>query len=146
MALPAAIFSLDAADQEAVPPFWQRAQLLGPDGAIVRVTAQVDDGASRNCISLKRWKGYGHCLSALVPSKTRLGVASGGKIWPYGRRWGEVGVGGVRAAGWFEVFECGGAFDVLLGKPWLHSVRAVHDYETDEIRIRSGTETAVLQN
>ncbi|KAJ6623908.1 hypothetical protein B0H10DRAFT_1943684 [Mycena sp. CBHHK59/15] len=33
-ALPAAILSLDAADQETVPPFCQRAQLLGPDGAI----------------------------------------------------------------------------------------------------------------
>ncbi|KAJ6595391.1 hypothetical protein B0H10DRAFT_1960474 [Mycena sp. CBHHK59/15] len=33
-ALPTAILSLDAADQETVPPFCQRAQLLGPDGAI----------------------------------------------------------------------------------------------------------------
>ncbi|KAJ6538744.1 hypothetical protein B0H10DRAFT_1624766, partial [Mycena sp. CBHHK59/15] len=117
-------------------PFYQRAQLYGPDDSVVRVTAHVDNGAMRNCISLARWKGYGHCLSPLVPSVTRLSVASGRKIWPYGRWWGEVAVGGVRASAWFEVFECGGAFDIILGKPWLHSVRAVHNYETDEIQIR----------
>ncbi|KAJ6622146.1 hypothetical protein B0H10DRAFT_1650573, partial [Mycena sp. CBHHK59/15] len=127
-------------------PFYQRAQLLGPNNAVVRVTAQIDNGTMRNCILLARWKKYGHCLSPLVPSRTRLGVASGGKIWPHGRWWGEVGVGGVQAAAWFEVFECGGAFDVILGKPWLHSVRASHDYETDEIRIRMEEEEAVLQN
>ncbi|KAJ6527541.1 hypothetical protein B0H10DRAFT_1974282, partial [Mycena sp. CBHHK59/15] len=85
--LPAAILSLDAADQDTVAPFYQRAQLLGPNNAVVRVTAHVDNGATRNCISLARWKAYGHCLSPLVPSKTRLGVASGGKIWPYGQWW-----------------------------------------------------------
>ncbi|KAJ7764192.1 hypothetical protein DFH07DRAFT_770599 [Mycena maculata] len=144
--LPAVILSLDAVDQETIAPFYQRAQLLGPNGAVVHVTAQVDNGAMRNCMSLTRWKQYGHCLSQLVPSKTRLGVANGGKVWPYGQWWGEVSVGGVRAAAWFEVFECSGTFDVILGKPWLHSVRAIHNYETDEIRIRSKTEDAVLQN
>ncbi|KAJ7467298.1 hypothetical protein B0H11DRAFT_1732842, partial [Mycena galericulata] len=145
--LPAAILSLDVADQETVAPFYQRAQLLGADGASVRVTAHVDDGSMRNCISLARWKRYGHYLGTLlVPSMTRLGVANGGKIWPYGRWWGDVGVGRVRAAAWFEVFECGGAFDIILGKPWLHSVRAIHNYETDELRIRSATDDVVLQN
>ncbi|KAJ6535377.1 hypothetical protein DFH09DRAFT_1324998 [Mycena vulgaris] len=100
----------------------------------------------RNCISLARWKGYGHCLSPLIPSTTRLGVASGGKIWPYGRWWGEVAVGGVQAGAWFEVFECGGAFDIILGKPWLHSMRAIHNYETDEIHIRTAVQEAMLQN
>ncbi|KAJ6610779.1 hypothetical protein B0H10DRAFT_1676987, partial [Mycena sp. CBHHK59/15] len=127
-------------------PFYQRAQLLGPNNTVVRVTAQVDNGATRNCISLAWWKAYGHCLSWLVPSRMRLGVTSGGKIWPYGRWWGSVGVGRVRAAAWFEVFECGGAFDIILGKPWLHSVRVIHNYEMDEILIRSETQETVLQN
>ncbi|KAJ7216072.1 hypothetical protein GGX14DRAFT_359272 [Mycena pura] len=138
---------MDIAAQETVAPFYQRAQLLGPDNAMVRVTAHVDDGASRNCISLARWERYGHCLrSPLVPSTTRLGVANGRKIWPHGRWWGEVAVGGVRVAAWFEVFDCGGAFDVILGKPWLHSVRAIHNYETDELQIRMDTRDALLHN
>ncbi|KAJ7106324.1 hypothetical protein C8R44DRAFT_587287, partial [Mycena epipterygia] len=113
----------------------------------VRVTVHVDNGAGRNCISLARWKRYGHCLgSPLVPSPTRLGVANGRKIWPYGRWWGDVSVGGVRVTAWFEVFDSGGAFDVILGKPWLHSVRAIHTYETDELRICTDDREAVLYN
>ncbi|KAF8144043.1 hypothetical protein K438DRAFT_1462986, partial [Mycena galopus ATCC 62051] len=64
----------------------------------------------------------------------------------YGRWWGEVSVGGVSATAWFEIFECGGAFDVLLGKPWLHSVRASHDYDMDRIRICSRGKETVLSN
>ncbi|KAJ6615691.1 hypothetical protein B0H10DRAFT_2220174 [Mycena sp. CBHHK59/15] len=47
---------------------------------------------------------------------------------------------------WFDVFDCRGAFDVILGKPWLHSVRAIHNYENDEIQIRTEDEEAILQN
>ncbi|KAJ7845863.1 hypothetical protein B0H14DRAFT_2227378, partial [Mycena olivaceomarginata] len=85
----------------------------------VRLTAQVDNGALRNCMSLAQWKQYGHLLGRVRPSKTRLSVANGRKFWPYGRWWGEVSVGGVSAFAWFEIFECDGAFDILLGKPWL---------------------------
>ncbi|KAJ7866944.1 hypothetical protein B0H14DRAFT_2291338, partial [Mycena olivaceomarginata] len=79
-------------------------------------------------------------------STTRLAVANGKRIWPEGQWCGEVAVGGVRVQASFEVFDCGGAFDVILGKPWLHSVRAIHTYDTDEIRIRTETHDAVLHN
>ncbi|KAJ6506516.1 hypothetical protein C8R45DRAFT_773390, partial [Mycena sanguinolenta] len=127
-------------------PFYQRVQLVGQEGTKVRLTAQVDNGAMWNCISLARWKTYGHCLDRAIPSKTRLGVASGNKITPFGRWWGEVSVGGVSASAWFEIFECGNAFDILLGKPWLHSVRASHNYETDEISIHSQGKKTLLAN
>ncbi|KAF8125671.1 hypothetical protein K438DRAFT_1487010, partial [Mycena galopus ATCC 62051] len=64
----------------------------------------------------------------------------------YGRWWGEVSVGGVSATAWFEIFECGGAFDVLLGKPWLHTVRATHNYVTDELHICLQGRETVLSN
>jgi hypothetical protein len=60
--------------------------------------------------------------------------------------WGEVSVGGVSVFSSFEIFKCDGAFDVLLGKPWLHSVQALHNYETDEIRIQSSEHKTVLYN
>ncbi|KAJ7719060.1 hypothetical protein B0H16DRAFT_1248076, partial [Mycena metata] len=128
-------------------PFFQRAQLFGPDNTLVRVTAHVDDGSSRNCMSLERWRRYGHCLDGpLLPSPLQLRVASGKHIHPYGRWRGDVGVGSIRVEASFEVFDCEGAFDVILGKPWLHSVRAIHSYDTDEIQIRTATQKAVLQN
>lgn len=61
-ALLQAIFSLGEAGYDTVAPFYQRAQLFGPDDAIVRVSVHVDDGSSRNCMSLARWKRYGHSL------------------------------------------------------------------------------------
>ncbi|KAJ7330930.1 hypothetical protein DFH08DRAFT_708521, partial [Mycena albidolilacea] len=112
----------------------------------VRLTVQVDNGVLRNCMSLARWKQYGHLLGRALPSKTQLSVANGCKFWPYRRWWGEVSVGGVSAVISFEIFECDGAFDILLGKPWLHSVHALHNYETDEIHIRSSGCETVLYN
>ncbi|KAJ7232539.1 hypothetical protein C8J57DRAFT_1533014 [Mycena rebaudengoi] len=59
---------------------------------------------------------------------------------------GEVQVGGVRVYAWFVVFDCAGAFDVILGKPWLHMVHGIHDYGTDRIHIQADEEEATIQN
>ena len=133
-------------DEERSLPFLQRVQLAGPGEYAVRATGQVDDGAMRNCISRRRWDHYGHCLSPLEPSTTRIKVANGTTITPLGRWHGTVRVGNIGAPSWFEVFECGNAFDVILGKPWLKAVKAVHDYSTDEITITQGGETETIPN
>ncbi|KAJ7339157.1 hypothetical protein DFH08DRAFT_705160 [Mycena albidolilacea] len=117
-----------------------------PFSVKVCLTAQVDNGATRNRMSLARWKQYSHLLGRALLSKTKLSMANGCRLWPYGRWWGKVSVGGVSAFASFEIFECGNMFDILLGKSWLHSVRALHNYETDEIRIRSSGRKAVLYN
>lgn len=132
----AAIMSMTTPDKtKRSAPFLQRIQLVAPDGYPVRATGQVDDGAMRNCISKKRWEQYGHCLSPLSPSTIRISVASGQILKPIGRWHGTVRVGHVSASSWFEVFDSGGAFDVILGKPWLEQVDAVHRYRTDTLEI-----------
>ncbi|KAJ7135941.1 hypothetical protein C8R44DRAFT_869633 [Mycena epipterygia] len=146
MSLPSSILTIQNNNEQRTAPFLQRVQLLGPNGEVVCATAQVDDGAMKNCISKKRWDAYGHCLTLLAPTATRIRVASGGRVTPMGKWWGEVEVGGVRVQAWFEVFECGGVFDVILGKPWLHAVRGIHDYDADRIHIRAGTMEAVIGN
>ncbi|KAF9462483.1 hypothetical protein BDZ94DRAFT_1165954 [Collybia nuda] len=103
-------------------------QLIGVDGSTVRATGQVDDGAMRNCISKQRWDAYGHCLSALKQSKTVIGVANNAKIKSMGTWTGPVKVSNTETVSNFEVFDCQGAFDIILGKPWLWDVRAIHDY------------------
>ena len=122
-------------DNERSTPFLQRVQLLGPGNYLVCATGQVDDGAMRNCISKQRWDHYGHCLSPLEPSTMRIKVANGSRIVPVGRWYGTVRVGNVGSPSWFKVFECDGAFDVILGKRWLRAVKAIHDYSTNEITI-----------
>jgi hypothetical protein len=41
---------------------------------------------------------------------------------------GPVKVSNTEAISDFEVFDCQGAFDVILGKPWLWDIHAIHDY------------------
>jgi hypothetical protein len=133
-------------NEERSLPFLQRIQLAGPGDYTVRATGQVDDGAMRNCISKKRWENYGHCLNPLEPSTTRIRVANGSKITPMGCWTGTVKVGKVGARSSFEVFDCGDAFDVILGKPWLKAVKAKHDYSTDEITISHNGESDIISN
>ena len=100
----------------------------------------------RNCISKERWDRYGHCLSALHPSSTHIKVANGTKLKPLGKWFGTIRVGGVSAASWFKVFDSHGAFDVILGKPWLTQVKATHDYDTDQLSTTNNGATDTLSN
>jgi len=132
--LEALILSMATADPDSrTKPFLQRIQLQGPKGVIVRATGQVDDGAMRNCMSKTRWEHYGHCLELIEPSSTWIKVANDARIKSLGRWTGNVKVGGIQAESSFEIFDCKNAFDVILGKPWLKKVRAIHDYSTDTI-------------
>ena len=46
----------------------------------------------------------------------------------------------------FEIFDCKGAFDVILGKPWLREVRAQHDYVMDSITIGKDGQQETIAN
>lgn len=100
----------------------------------------------RNCISKKRWEHYGHCLTPLEPSKTWIKVANGSRIAPLGCWTGTVKVGKVSAPSSFEIFDCGNDFDVILGKPWLKAVKAIHDYSTDKITISHNGKSDIIPN
>jgi hypothetical protein len=130
------IFSIDHKHLHAkVRAFHQHVQLLNKNSYAVRATAQVDDGAMRNCIGHHIWHSYGHCLRELKPSVTQISVASGHEVPCDGTWSGEVWIGGTTSFTHFEVFDCGYAFNIILGKPWLQEVRAIHNYATDTIRI-----------
>ena len=133
-------------DNQKPKPFLQRIQLKGKSGAIVRATGQIDYGAMRNCISLRRWERYGHCLDAITKSSTVISVANATEIESMGTWTGTVQVGGTGAWSSFEIFDCKNAFDVILGKPWLKAVRAQHDYVKDEIVIGVEGEQEVITN
>jgi hypothetical protein len=76
----------------------------------------------------------------------QVGVANGTEITPIGRWFGTVKVAGIGAPSWFEVFDSHGAFDIILGKPWLQRVKAIHDYETDQITITENGNTETISN
>ncbi|KAF5325504.1 hypothetical protein D9619_009518 [Psilocybe cf. subviscida] len=124
--------------------FLQHIQLQGPKNEIVQATGQVDNGAMHNCISKLQWDRYGHCLEPLQPLSTIIRVANDAIIKSMGIWEGTVTVGGVEACSKFEVFNCGKAFDVILGKPWLKTVHALHDYNTNTIIISNDNTTTTL--
>ena len=82
----------------------------------------------------------------MEPSSTWIKVANDARIKSMGRWIGKVTVGGIEAESAFEIFDCKGAFDVILGKPWLRKVRAIHDYFTDTITIGTDTQREALIN
>ncbi|KZP10726.1 hypothetical protein FIBSPDRAFT_690952, partial [Athelia psychrophila] len=104
----------------------------------VRTTAQVDDGAMRNCIGLHIWSAYRVCLGDLTLTATSVCVANNQEVPCTGTWSGKVQIGGTASYTHFLVFDCGRAFDIILGKPWLHEVQGVHNYITDVIKIHKG--------
>ena len=55
-------------------------------------------------------------------------------------------VAGAKVTQSFEVFNSNGAFEVILGKPWLKSVQATHHYTTDEITMTIEGRTTTVTN
>jgi hypothetical protein len=70
-----------------------------------------------------------------------------GTIVPSRAVWkGDVEIAGVRAQGVFEVFDSGGGWKFLFGKPMLHGFKAIHNYETDQVDISGIGGTRTLHN
>src|SRR6266481_1172219 len=57
-----------------------------------------------------------------------------------------VDVAGTEAVQSFKVFDSNGAFQVILGKPWLSYIQAVHRYGTDQITIQAQGLTKTISN
>ena len=85
------IFLIDPKHPHAkVHAFRQHVQLLNKNSYAVHATAQVDDGAMRNCIGHHIWHSYGHCLRELKPSVMQISIASGHEVPCDGTWSGEV--------------------------------------------------------
>lgn len=71
-----------------------------------------------------------------------------GQLVPSAGIWnGEVTVGNTTHSGTFEVFDSNGTCVVLFGKPLLKTIKAVHDYDLDIVRIpNSSNNWTELQN
>src|SRR6266481_2015634 len=106
--------------------------------------AVIDGSAMKNTMCTSKWHAQKHRLTPLSPSKVTLSVADNRHIPSEGRWTGIVDVAGTEATQSFEVFNSHGAFQIILGKPWLNYVQAVHRYDTDQITFRAqGLETTI---
>lgn len=59
---------------------------------------------------------------------------------------GIICINRVRAQGEFKVFDSGGGWGFLLGKPILQAFEVVHDYKMDVITISDGKNSSEIVN
>lgn len=127
-------------------PFTHQVRFHGPQGEIVRVWANVDDGAMREVMSSATFEKVKHRLGTSQPSSQLLRVANGVIVKSEAKWKGKVEVNGIRTEVTFEVFDSGGKWDFLFGKTLLEAFKAVHDYETDTIKVSGDGGVTMLSN
>ncbi|KIJ22820.1 hypothetical protein M422DRAFT_77481, partial [Sphaerobolus stellatus SS14] len=115
--------------------YHQWVKLHGLNGEIVRTKAVVDGGAMRNMLCTRKWNEWGHRLGERETSAATMKVADNHHISSAGRWTGKTEVSGIEVEAAFEMFNSNGAFEVILGKPWLRAVKAIHHFEDDSIDI-----------
>jgi hypothetical protein len=70
-----------------------------------------------------------------------------GNIVSADAKWsGTIEINGIRAKGDFEVFNSGGGWAFLFGKPLLQSFKAEHDYKSDSITIANDFQSTIIRN
>ena len=128
-------------------PFIHWLLLHGPRGEIIRVKALFDGGAMVGAMCTSFFNKVQHrLLGQTKASKRRLRVANG-VIVPSQAVWsGVMELGGLRAEGEFEVFDSGGGWEFLFGKPLLHRFKALHDFDADTVTIRLANKSITLCN
>jgi transposase InsO family protein len=73
-------------------------------------------------------------------------MANGTIVTPQARWRGRIELGGKTVEGTFKIFDSGGAWELLFGKPLLVAFGAVHDYEKDVIVIKDHNGDAPIPN
>ncbi|KAF9001381.1 hypothetical protein BDZ89DRAFT_968546, partial [Hymenopellis radicata] len=122
--------------QEPCTPFKAMIKLKDGEGGEGLVKAFFDDGAMVAAMDTKVYEQLKPQLGGWIPTQRVLRVASG-ELIPAITAWkGTINLRGVEVTGCFEVFDSGGSWDFLFGKPLIEAFRAIHDYEEDIVYIR----------
>ena len=128
-------------------PFQHTLQILGPKGEVVRVSALFDGCAMTSAMCTTVFEKVKHRLGEWKMSVKQLWMGNG-VIVPSMAVWkGRMRLGGVTVEGEFEVFDSGGSWAFILGKPLLRSFRAKQAYWEDTVSIRNdNNKKEVLSN
>ncbi|KIJ52707.1 hypothetical protein M422DRAFT_81598, partial [Sphaerobolus stellatus SS14] len=126
--------------------YQQWIKLNGPSGEIVRARAVIDGGAMRNTMCTQKWEQWEHRLGGREDSPIMMQVADNHHIPLAGRWTGRTTVSGVNMDTKFEMFDSNGAFEIILGKLWLQTVKVVHYFKDDTIRISAVNKATMIRN
>jgi len=128
-------------------PFQQWLLLHGPQGKIVWVKAQFNGGAMVGAMCTSFFKKVQHWLQGQTKPSSRWLRMANGIIVPLQGVWkGVLELGGLRSVGEFEVFESGGSWEFLFGKPLLRCFKVLHDFSMDMVTIQVAQKSVVLHN
>ncbi|KAG2744480.1 hypothetical protein P692DRAFT_201669873, partial [Suillus brevipes Sb2] len=116
-------------------PFMQNISFEGPNGETMQVKALFNEGTMVSVMSTAVFNQVKCRLTNWEPWKKRLQM-SHRMIVPSRAKWkGSVAIVNIKTQGEFKVFDSGGGWQFLFGKPLLQAFRVVHEYETDTVRI-----------
>ena len=128
-------------------PFQHTLQLLGPQGEIIRVAALFDRCMMVSAMCTTVFDKVKHRLGKWSRSTRQLRMGNGvimplEAVW-----WGKMQLGNVSVEGEFKVFNSGGSWAFLLGKPMLWLFQAMQTYKTDMVSIyNQNNEVQMLTN
>ena len=125
-------------------PFIHMLSLEGPKGEAACIWGLSDDGALVNVICSTIFDKVKKCLGPGATSKRQLQMANG-SIIPSKMYWeGYVNLRGIGAKITFKVFNSGGNWAFLFGKPSLETFNTIHDYRNDTVFIAGiGSSTTI---
>ena len=127
-------------------PFKQLLQLKGPHGEIVHVSALFNGGAMVGAMCTSVFRAIKHRLTGWGPSRKQIRMANGIIVSSEAVWKGVMMLGGTEFEGEFEVFDSKGGWAFLFRKPLMRVARAIHNFETDIVKIRSKSGTITLTN
>lgn len=126
--------------EQTTQPFVHQLNIETGIGGPIRVWANFDDGALANAMSIAKFNTIKHRIGYYRPSSRWLRMADGNLVKPKAMWEGRMVFGS------FEVFESGGNWEFLLGKPLLTALHAIHEYTGDTVTIKNDGHSAVLKN
>ncbi|KAJ7115586.1 hypothetical protein C8R43DRAFT_827633, partial [Mycena crocata] len=127
-------------------PFMHYVTLEGPQGEKNRVFSLFDLGAMVSAMDTKIHKRIKNRLGTTGPPTKRLRMADGRIIDSVAHWDGSCEIDGVRADGGFEVFDSGGGWDFLFGKPLQAAFGVIHDVAADSVTLNAHGRSATLRN
>ncbi|QRW20470.1 Retrovirus-related Pol polyprotein from transposon opus [Rhizoctonia solani] len=116
-------------------PYQQWAYLATEEKQAVKSRSTIDAGSQANVLDAALWAANKSSLGPLKPSQTLLQVADGKASRCLGQWTGQVKLAGQAQWSSFEVFDLGGAFEVLLGKPWLTQAKATQSFINNTLHL-----------
>ncbi|KAJ3831926.1 hypothetical protein F5878DRAFT_509274, partial [Lentinula raphanica] len=105
-------------------------------GTRLRVNALVDGGAMVAAMDKCYYERVKDTIGGWERSTKRLRMANGSVVSAVAQWRGKVGLQGETVEGILQVFDSGGSWEILLGKPLLHALGAVHDFRDDSLRVQ----------